>query len=262
MKNWETILVVLLDWHIEFGSGGLSAGEIVERVRERGWNNIRGLTPENTVTRDLRESPAAECVIRDHVSGTRKIFWRIYDQHRAEQLVAGIEIRYPVVFRRLTPPLDTNESIENKPERIDGAEQDFDEADEIERINQSIIARQGQGPFRSALMRAYRGKCAVTGWTGEPALEAAHIRPYSGASSSVVSNGLLLRSDIHTLFDLGLILIHPETLRIAVAPNLHGTDYQQYHGKELATPEVAKDQPDRNCLRHRQAMFDSSQPDR
>src|SRR5205823_2979542 len=66
-------------------------------------------------------------------------------------------------------------------------------------------SRQGQFAFRAALIEAYGGRCAMTGCDILEVLEAAHIVPYRGPSTNAVSNGLLLRADIHTLFDLGLI---------------------------------------------------------
>jgi predicted restriction endonuclease len=64
-------------------------------------------------------------------------------------------------------------------------------------------------------------------------LEAAHLRPYRGEGDNHPSNGLLLRSDLHTLFDLGLIGINPEDHTIVIHPALRGTEYEQYDGKGL-----------------------------
>lgn len=55
------------------------------------------------------------------------------------------------------------------------------------------------------VLDAYGGQCAITGSDAGPALEAAHPRPYRGVDSNVISDGLPLRGDIHTLFDLGLL---------------------------------------------------------
>lgn len=75
------------------------------------------------------------------------------------------------------------------------------------RIERLVTLRQGQPGFRKKLLEAYR-RCAVTGCTIEAVLEAAHISPYRGTRTNHVTNGLLLRADIHTLFDLGLLRIH------------------------------------------------------
>lgn len=89
-----------------------------------------------------------------------------------------------------------------------------DISDARERTLASIVRRRGQPRFRKQLLKAYQGRCAVTGCTLEPILEAAHIHPYLGDETNVVSNGLLLRTDVHTLFDLGLLWIEPHSLRV------------------------------------------------
>lgn len=78
-------------------------------------------------------------------------------------------------------------------------------ADGRKKVLSLVRLRQGQSSFRRKLLKAYDSKCAVTGCAITAILEAAHIVPYRGAETNNVTNGLLLRSDIHTLFDLGLI---------------------------------------------------------
>ena len=73
-----------------------------------------------------------------------------------------------------------------------------------------FIPRRGQGPFRMALLDAYGQACAVTGEHSEPVLDAAHIRPYADDRTYEVSNGLLLRADIHRLFEQGFVGITPD----------------------------------------------------
>ncbi|RSV39485.1 HNH endonuclease [Sphingomonas sp. ABOLE] len=88
----------------------------------------------------------------------------------------------------------------------------------------AIRRRQGQAKFRADLMDAYDGRCAVTGCQYAPLLEAAHIHPYRGRETNHVSNGLLLRADIHTLFDLGLIAVFPDGA-LDICPTLAATEY-------------------------------------
>lgn len=111
-----------------------------------------------------------------------------------------------------------------------------DEVDERQRVLSAIVRRRGQPAFRKALLNVYGGRCAMTACDAVDALEAAHIRPYSGQSSNHVSNGLLLRADIHTLFDLHLLSVDPESLRIEVAPALQNSVYSEMYGRELARP--------------------------
>lgn len=123
------------------------------------------------------------------------------------------------------------------------------EADGRERVEKSIAVRRGQPRFRADLLAAYDGKCAITGCDAEPALEAAHIRPYMGAHSHHLTNGLLLRADLHTLFDLGQLRIDPETRRVTLSECLHGTQYADLEGVRLREPMFPSARPSQKALR-------------
>lgn len=103
------------------------------------------------------------------------------------------------------------------------------------KVIQEIVRRQGQPVFRRKLLKAYDGRCVVTDCAVEAVLEAAHIAPYLGTGSNVVQNGLLLRADIHTLFDLGLFRIAPDGT-IHLHEKLLGTVYEQYRGQTIRAP--------------------------
>lgn len=77
-------------------------------------------------------------------------------------------------------------------------------------INEIFSGRKGQAKFREALLKAYNYRCAITGCEIEEALEAAHIIPYCLTQNNNISNGVLLRADLHTLLDFNLITIEPE----------------------------------------------------
>lgn len=79
-------------------------------------------------------------------------------------------------------------------------------------------------------------------------LEAAHINPYLGAKTNDVTNGLLLRADLHTLFDLGLLTVDPNSLRLVVASSLKGSDYESLHGTALRLPAVTSSRPSQEAL--------------
>jgi uncharacterized protein YjbI with pentapeptide repeats len=120
-----------------------------------------------------------------------------------------------------------------------------------ERIIISIARRQGQSKFRQSLLEAYNYRCAITGCDAQEALEAAHIIPYSETENNHPSNGLLLRADLHTLFDLDLIAINPETMKIHFAPSLRRTDYGELDGKSLKLPKNKAYFPRRDALQWR-----------
>lgn len=110
-------------------------------------------------------------------------------------------------------------------------------------VETKIKLRQGQPGFRRSLLAAYSGRCCITGCAVEPTLEAAHIHPYLGAHTNVVSNGLLLRADVHTLFDLRLITVRPDG-EVRTAPTLAGTPYASYdRAAPRAWPAEPVDRP-------------------
>lgn len=98
-----------------------------------------------------------------------------------------------------------------------------------------IRLRRGQRKFRQGLLLAYEGRCAATGCSVEAALEAAHVTPYSQDAVYEVTDGVLLRADVHTLFDLHLISVDPETYTVRVAPSLLA-DYGAWNGRPLRLP--------------------------
>jgi hypothetical protein len=107
----------------------------------------------------------------------------------------------------------------------------LDERDVTER---QIRARRGQTAFRQALRMRFGDICLVTRCSLPDLLEAAHISPYRGAKDHHPSNGLLLRADIHTLFDLDLLGIDPETLQVHLHPRIQGLGYDAFAGEVLA----------------------------
>lgn len=131
---------------------------------------------------------------------------------------------------------------------------EFDPAvveNDAERVLREINARRGQTKFREQLLAAYQGRCAITGCKAEPALDAAHIIPYSGATTDHVANGLLLRCDIHTLFDLNLLRIHPVSRTVVVSKSLLGTEYAKLAGKKLREPRSPQERPHKAALQQR-----------
>lgn len=115
-----------------------------------------------------------------------------------------------------------------------------DEVDERHRVLAAIVRRRGQTAFRTSLLDAYSGRCAMTGCDAVDALEAAHIVPYRNVSSNTISNGLLLRADVHTLFDLYLISADPESCQLTVAPSLRSSDYGDLHGALLSRARTSE----------------------
>lgn len=126
-------------------------------------------------------------------------------------------------------------------------------ADELEHSEAArtlafIKARRGQPQFRQSLIDAYGGRCAITDCDAIEALEAAHIVPFDGDETNVLRNGLLLRADIHTLFDLGLVKIDPETRRVVLSKSLRSGSYKSLHGAQLREPKRTRQRPSDEAL--------------
>lgn len=118
-----------------------------------------------------------------------------------------------------------------------------------ERFGEPVLTRPrlGQGTFRMAVTGAYARACAVTLEHSLPALEAAHIRPYAEGGAYEVPNGLLLRSDIHKLYDKGYVGVTPE-YRFMVSRSLkddfsNGRSYYPLHGREIKLPDRVEERP-------------------
>ena len=131
--------------------------------------------------------------------------------------------------------------------------------DARERINATIARRQGQPVFRQTLLKAYNSRCVITDCDAKEALEAAHIVPYKGTYTNHPSNGLLLRADIHTLYDRYLLSIDPETNTVHVAPNLANTCYAELAGKSITLPQELTLEPNREALEEHYKEFIAKQ---
>lgn len=98
---------------------------------------------------------------------------------------------------------------------------------------QAAVVRPGQASFREAVIARYGGQCCISGCSIAALIEAAHIIPYRGQQTDEVSNGLLLRVDLHRLFDAHLMSIQPEALVVEVAGAIEDPTYRAFHGMQL-----------------------------
>lgn len=115
--------------------------------------------------------------------------------------------------------------------------------------------RVGQAAFKALVQEAYGRRCAVTGSKIVPVLQAAHIRPVTDHGENRIDNGLLLRSDVHALFDRGYLGIHPHKKTLLVSPNLradwgNGEEFYQraMSGETIGMPRRRLDQPNEDFL--------------
>lgn len=137
-----------------------------------------------------------------------------------------------------TLPIDTGSGNNDEATKLGIVE------DVRKKVQRSILERRGQGQFRAGLLIAYQGRCAISKYDAASALEAAHIDPYGEGGANLLSNGLLLRADLHTLFDEGLVAIDGESMSVIVSQSLSGTMYSSFAGIRITEPLDPKARPD------------------
>ena len=160
--------------------------------------------------------------------------------------VRGNEIWTEVQNRLANPVPVPDESVAMAEERFGKA--------------QIVLPRLGQGGFRVIVADIYNRSCALSSSHILHILDAAHIRPYAQGGTHSPTNGLLLRQDIHTLFDRGYITVTPE-YRVEVSKRIrqefnNGADYYAMHGRPIHLPGIEQLRPSADALRwHNDVVF-------
>ncbi len=170
--------------------------------------------------------------------------WRKYEQQGI--LYPMYETEGKEIWEKVERLLNTKYAIFSE---VDGAKSQLI-LEEPEARYSTVFSkvRLGQGAFRVLVTDSYQRRCAITGEKTLPVLEAAHIRPYALSGPHYISNGLLLRSDMHKLFDMGYITVTKD-LKVEVSKRIkeefqNGREYYQYHGKNLLyLPQREADRP-------------------
>lgn len=167
--------------------------------------------------------------------------WEIYADATSGNR-AGMKVRQVV-----NPIAEALDYATQEIEQVGGFDAS-DVEDARRRVLAAIVRRRGQPAFRAAQLAAYNNACAITGCNLPEVLEAAHVHPYRGDHTNVTSNGLLLRADIHTLFDLRLIAVDSVSLTVQISPKLTGTEYASLQGVPLRAPMHACDRVSPDAL--------------
>jgi hypothetical protein len=129
------------------------------------------------------------------------------------------------------------------------------------RVLREVVRRRGQSKFRKSLIGAYGGRCAIRGCPVVALLEAAHITPYLGPDTNSISNGLLLRADLHTLWDLGLIAVDVAAQTIWVSPEVNDPMYQALLGVQLREAAHFSQRPSIAALQQQWDLANSKSAD-
>jgi transcriptional regulator with XRE-family HTH domain len=154
----------------------------------------------------------------------------------------------------------TSHQDRDSPAKSRGAVAPFDPSslqDERRRDLASKVLRPGQKAFRDKLMQAYGGRCAITGCNNPTELEAAHIIPYGGPNSDHVCNGILLRVDLHALFDAYELSIEPRKMNVCLRFGLCCDDHENINGRRLRLPKDFASQPSYEALLRHFREFES-----
>jgi hypothetical protein len=201
-------------------------------------------------------APLVSLAVRNaHQNGTRTVKPRHLEQawaYLTQPSHAGTAGADQDTGRSL-PPGDLDPRVASEPLAADEADDSpfdpVDAKDAREKVLREIRARRGQRSFRYALIEAYDRRCAITGCDVLDVLEAAHITPYLGPETNHVTNGLLLRADLHTLFDTGLLAVDPETRQVLVAQVISDPVYRALHGKPLRAARTKASMPSQAALK-------------
>lgn len=125
---------------------------------------------------------------------------------------------------------------------------------DIRKISRELRLRRGQNKLRENLLYLYQNKCCITGSGIKQVLHACHILPHSETGINLTTNALLLRSDIHDLFDSNLIGIDPKSLIVRTNKSLCNTEYNKLDGLKLYD-RVDGSSPDKGALKYRWKLF-------
>lgn len=138
---------------------------------------------------------------------------------------------------------------------------EYDGADERRFVEAQAVRREQQGRFRKELFEAYGGACAISGTDVSEVLQAAHINPYRGKHSQFVRNGILLRADLHLLYDAHLMTVDPDSHQVMLSDRLAGSVYRGFLGVRLREPELESLRPNSRLLDiHYQQFLQESAP--
>lgn len=231
MENGDTLLV----WTHEYpgyGNGrGLTAKATASEVRPGGEGMIANLSQVELLTphyshREAQAFPSDSEVI-NYLRSMRLLRSYELDDEELRDLWSEIER-----FREAKATVLATTRFKSDEDRALDLDREAIEAAYQRRFMPQEI-RPEQGAFRASLMSLYNDRCVISGCRVPEVLQAAHIVPFSEAVAyrNDPGNGLLLRSDIHTLFDRFLITIHPKESKVVIADELTTTSYNSLAGK-------------------------------
>ena len=158
-----------------------------------------------------------------------------------------VDLGKGVLSPQFVQTTDTQEVVDAR----DAAEnEELFDGDTRHRTLAAIVQREGQPQFRRELLSTYGNACVISGCMVTALLEAAHIVPYQGQKSNITTNGLLLRADLHKLFDLHMLSIDPDTHTVRLSPALKDSEYSCFEGIKIRRPHLPDRTPLAAALQH------------
>ncbi|MBX3489666.1 MAG: HNH endonuclease [Parvibaculum sp.] len=149
-------------------------------------------------------------------------------------------------YREILRSFSDNSATRQHDEDID---HDIPTDDHRRFANRRTPVRPGQPAFRRMILEAYRHRCAITNCDVKTALEASHIGKYFGPRSDRIYNGVLLRVDLHRLFDAHLISIDPDSWKVRISPAISHSTYAKWEGHPFRVPERDDQKPNKKELK-------------
>jgi hypothetical protein len=185
------------------------------------------------------KTPMSEKEFKEFINNPKKV--RDYPSATVRAAIKSEELgvnersdRNGYLISRFSPVIHIpKDEITSKNHR--GNQENTELCDEI--TLREIKTRRGQPAFRQALLTEFKSTCCITGCKIEAVLEAAHIIPHGDETNYSVYNGLLLRADVHTLFDLGLLRISEAGI-VMVDSTLKNSEYFQHDGDRVMDSEL------------------------
>jgi hypothetical protein len=176
--------------------------------------------------------------------------WKGRDKDLLNAIASGTSIITPPPHVRVSSSKFSGHGVPKKEAEVDllSSEASTLPLPLRETVLRAIALRRGQPEFRRLLLGLYNERCAMSGCDAAAALEAAHILPIAEDGDHGACNGLLLRADLHTLFDLHYIGVNPKSWRISVSPLLGSTQYAAFDEGEVFIPMSVADRPSSTLL--------------
>jgi hypothetical protein len=208
-----------------------------------GFDRLRTLIPDNDVL----------TAIHDYT--LRQLLW--LDDEQAGIWTGGIDAAYAGHQSKLEAAALEHGVAGGKVDPFKQALQDdaVAIADAAENRFRQVEDRPRQAAFRATLIDMYGGRCLLSGSRTPEVLEAAHVVPFSenvpGRDDAL--NGLLLRADLHKLFDAYLLTIEPEKKAVVVSASLADTGYWKLSGRTVKAKAAS------NLLRHHYDRFQEAE---